>query len=204
MSYAKLNIWLRDLDCSPKNVWKVELVVKTCTGEYLVDFNPDVLDKLKETYPHYSISTGSRDGETTINIRNTTIKHIEVDVPPGCYIVRAWVCSGNLWTDRAMVIVRCGDDGCVNLVVPEKENCIKGVMIPIGLAAYKLRLKPELVRPAIEVLLRTGRLHREDLLKEITDLTGELKESEAKEAGEYVRGLEFTHKVVKGVRLEDD
>jgi len=47
MSYGKLNIWLRDLNCCPKNVWKVELVVKTCGGEYLVDFNPDVIDKLK-------------------------------------------------------------------------------------------------------------------------------------------------------------
>lgn len=68
MSYGKLNIWLRDLNCCPKNVWKVDLVVKTCGGEYLVDFNPDVIDKLKEAYPDYNVQRGTMNHETTIRI----------------------------------------------------------------------------------------------------------------------------------------
>jgi len=204
MSYGKLNIWIRELNCCPKNVWKVELVVKTCGGEYLVDFNPDVIDKLREAYPGYEVRRGARDNETTIYIRSKLIKHIEVDVPPGCYIVRAWVCSGNLWSDRAMVIVGCGQEGCVNLIVPSKQGCIRDVVIPLGGAIHNMHLHPEKARVAIEVLLAAGRIPREGVLKELTDLTKELKESDVKEALPYVEGFEFTAKLVKGIRPEKE
>ncbi|UCC99492.1 MAG: hypothetical protein JSW66_06330 [Phycisphaerales bacterium] len=206
MSYARLNIWLRDLNCCPKNVWKMELVVKTCGGEYLADFNPDVIDKLREAYPDYKVERGTRDHESTIRIeqapRLPTIKHIEVNVPPGCYIVRAWVCWGNLWTDRAMVIVSCGGEACVNLIVPRKVNCIRDVLIPVGIAARDLKLPPERVRVATEVLMATGQIQRDALRKELTDLAKELKEAEAPDAPKYVDGLEFMAQVVKGIRLE--
>jgi hypothetical protein len=199
MSYGKLNIWLRDLNCCPKNVWKVELVVKTCGGDYLVDFNPDVIDKLKEAYPNYTVVEGARNGETTINIRNDLIKHLEVEVPPGCYIVRAWVCSDNLWSDRAMAIVGCGEDACVNLIVPPKEGCIKDVIIPVGIAAHDMQLQPDKVRIADEILMRTGRIEKEALLKEVRDLTKELEQSEAKEAPRYVEALRAIESIVKEI-----
>lgn len=199
--YGKLNIWLRDLDCGPKNVWKVELVVKTCGGKYLVDFNPDVIDKLKEAYPNYTVEGPStRNSETTINIRGNLINHIEVEVPPGCYMVRAWVCSGNLWSDRAMAIVDCGGEECVNLIVAPREGCIRGVIIPVGLEAYDMKLDPERVRIATEVLMTTGRIQKEALRQELTDLISELKESKAKEAPKYVGGLEFIEQVLKGIK----
>lgn len=204
MSYGKLNIWIRELNCCPKNVWKVELVVKTCCGEYLVDFNPDVIDKLKEAYPGYDVRRGARDNETTINIRNKQIKHIEVDVPPGCYIVRAWVCSDNLWSDRVMVIVGCGQEGCVNLIVPPREGCIRDVVLPLGRAILNMRLQPEKARAAFEVLLAAGHIPREAILKEISDLTKELKESDVKEARQYLEGFELTAKIVKGIRPEQE
>lgn len=207
MSYGKLNIWIRDLNCCPKNVWKVELVVKTCGGEYLVDFNPDVIDKLKEAYPNYGVERGTSSGpypETVIKISAKYIKHIEVEVPPGCYIVRAWVCWGNLWTDRAMVIVGCGEDACVNLIVPLRENCIPEVILPVGIAAHEIKLQPDKARIAIEVLMTTGRIQREVLLKELTDLTRELKESKAEDAAKYVEAFEFTAKLVKGIRIEKE
>lgn len=208
MSYAKFNIWIRDLNCCPKNVWKVDLVVKTCGGEYLVDFNPDVIDKLKEAYPDYDVQRATRNNKTTIRItqplphRPQFIKHIEVEVPPGCYIVRAWVCYGNLWTDRVMVIVGCGEEACVNLIVPLRENCIPDVILPVGIAAHEMQLQPDKVRIATEVLMRTGRIQREVLLKELTDLTRELKESKAEDAAKYVEAFEFTTKLVKGIRIE--
>ena len=210
MSYAKLNIWLRDLDCCPKNVWKVELVVKTCGGEYLVDFNPDVIKNLKEAYPDYNVQRGTRSNETTIRITQPhphdpqVIKHIELEVPPGCYIVRAWVCWGNLWTDRAMVIVGCGQDACVNLIVPQKVNCIVDVIIPVGIAAHDMRFDPDKARIATEVLMATGRIQKEALHKELMDLTRELKESKAKDAPKYVEALEFIEQLVKGVRIEKE
>lgn len=208
MSYARLNIWLRDLNCCPKNVWKVELVVKTCGGEYLVDFNPDVISKLRETYPDYKVERGIRDGETTIHITQSNfipgIKHIELDIPPGCYIVRAWVCWGNLWTDRAMVIVGCGGEACVNLIVPRRRNCVRDVLIPMALAAHDIKLAPDRVRIATEVLMATGEIQRDALRKELTDLTKELKESKSKDAPKYIEGLDFAMQLVKGIRMEQE
>ncbi len=205
MSYGKLNIWLRDLDCAPKNVWKAELVVKTCGGDYLVDFNPDVIDRLREAFPNYDVvGKGNRNGETTIIIKGKLIKHIEVKVPPGCYIVRAWVCWGNLWTDRAMAIVGCGGEACVNLIVPQRENCIRDVIIPVGIAARELRLDPDKMRIATEVLMTLGRMRKESLLKELTDTAKELEESDVKDAAKYVEAFKSTAELVRRIRIEKE
>jgi hypothetical protein len=210
MSYARCNIWLRDLNCTPKNVWKVELVVKTCGGDYLVDFNPDILEKLREAYPDYDVEQGNRDDETTIRIiqpkphHPQVIKHLELPIPPGCYIVRAWVCWGNLWTDRAMVIVGCGQEACVNLIVPQRINCIPNVIFPVGIAAHELGLEPERVRIAMGVLMQTGKIRREALLSEVKSLTRELEDSDAKDASRYREGLESIGEVIKGMRSKED
>ena len=200
MSYGSMNIWLRDLECCPKNVWKVELVVKTCSGEYLVDFNPDVVEKLQESYPEYSVTRASREGETTIVLRNRMIKHVELDVPPGCYLVRAWVCSGNLWTDRAMVMVRCGEDACVNLIVPRRHNCIREVIIPLGMEAREHRLPIDGLRPAVEFLAKAGRVAIADVRRDVAELVKELKETEAEAAPRYLDAFGSFEKVVKGIR----
>lgn len=208
MSYGKLNIWLRGLDCCPRNFWKVELVVKTCGGDYLVDFNPDVIDKLAEALPSCTVQRGTRGTEPTIRVSgpvaSTRIKHLEVDVPPGCYLVRAWVCFANLWTDRAMAIVGCGGEACVNLIVPQAENCIRDVLVPVAILARDLKLPPGKVRTAIAVLMKTGRIHKEPLLREATDLAKELRESDAKDVPRYVEGLEFMAELVKGTEMEQE
>jgi hypothetical protein len=204
MSYGKLNIWLRNMDCSPKNVWKAELVVKTCGGDYLVDFNPDIIEKLQRAYPHLRVERGSRDGETTIRIWSPDyvqeIKHVEVDVPPGCYIVRAWVCWGNLWTDRSMAIVKCGDDACVNLIVPRADNCIRNVLIPFGVEALEMKLMEDEVQIALNMLIATGKMRVDILRNEITSLAEELKESKAEDASRYIKALEYIEQLVKGIK----
>jgi hypothetical protein len=203
MSYGKLNIWLRNMDCSPKNVWKTELVVKTCGGDYLVDFNPDIIEKLRADYPNYQIERGTRDGETTIKIWSPqyveVIKHLEVDVPPGCYIVRAWVCWGNLWTDRSMVIVNCKEDACVNLIIPKADNCIRNVIIPFGVEAAQMDLMDDEVQTALNLLVTTGRTRVETLRNEVNTLKGELQESDANDAARYVQALEYIEQFIKGI-----
>jgi len=205
MSYAKLNIWLRDLRCCPKNFWKVELVVKTCGGDYLVDFNPDVIAKLKAAYPEHIVERGSRDGETTIVIRHPEyklwIKHIEIDVPPGCYIIRAWVCWQNLWSDRAMVIVGCGGEACVNLIVPLGRNCIRDAAIPFGVLAQNL--PPDKVRIAFEMLMKAGQMPKEAILKELNDLTKELDAVKVGDAPEYAKGFRFVENLIKDIKIDD-
>jgi hypothetical protein len=49
MSYGKLNIWLRFEDCSLINTcWRTDLVIKTCTGKYLVDMYPALIPELQK------------------------------------------------------------------------------------------------------------------------------------------------------------
>jgi hypothetical protein len=46
MSYGKLNIWIRNLDCSlVRTCWRTDLVIRTYDGDYLVAKND------KEVFP---------------------------------------------------------------------------------------------------------------------------------------------------------
>jgi hypothetical protein len=191
MSYGKLNIWLRDINCCPKNFWKVQLVIKTCTGKYLVDFNPDVVEKLAEAYPAYTVELGKRDGEITIDFRYPRIKHLEVAVPPGCYKVRAWVCSDNLWSHTAMAIVDCGAHVCVNLLVPPKEGCMREVLIPAMKAGYDFHFDPAELRPVVNGLLKLGQIDGEAFRRDVADLTDELAQIDEEEAQEYAEALRY-------------
>lgn len=59
--------------------------------------------------------------------------HLEVEVPPGCYQIRAvrnriligsgGIYVGNWLTESAIVQVRCGDDHCVTLYTPAAKTC---------------------------------------------------------------------------------
>lgn len=62
--------------------------------------------------------------------------HLEVELPPGCYVVRAaggmgvskggvW---GNHWTDHAIVGVQCDQTTCVKLFAPSAHHCGHGFM----------------------------------------------------------------------------
>jgi hypothetical protein len=57
--------------------------------------------------------------------------HVEIELPPGCYVVRAtmhsWFVNGLLYgnwaTERAIVQVTCGQDACVMLYAPTAPAC---------------------------------------------------------------------------------
>ena len=52
--------------------------------------------------------------------------------------------------------------------------------------------------------VETAQMHREVVLKELTDLGAELKGTEEREAVDLLKGLEYTQKMVKGIRLEQE
>ena len=62
--------------------------------------------------------------------------HLEVDLPPGCYVVRAadWMglthqgVWGNHWTDHGVVTVCCDQTTCVTLFAPSAHNCGVGFL----------------------------------------------------------------------------
>jgi hypothetical protein len=73
--------------------------------------------------------------------------HAEIEVPPGCYIIRGGESLridphnpkrvlGNHMTDHAVVIACCDEQLCVNLFVPSAHNCVFGVkwVLETGLA----------------------------------------------------------------------
>ncbi len=69
-------------------------------------------------------------GQEYLGLR-TKCGHIELDLPPGCYVVRGaasmwWTeqgIRGNHWTDHAIVTVCCGKETCVTLFAPSAHNC---------------------------------------------------------------------------------
>ncbi|MFZ2071258.1 MAG: hypothetical protein WAV32_06655, partial [Halobacteriota archaeon] len=129
MGYGKLNIWIRYWDCSLiKACWRTDLVIKTCNDDYLVDMDPTVIEKLRQRYPDYKdVKVQDYKGHRRIMLQpggGEKFNHIEVDVPPGCYVVWTRVCYGkNEETNKVMVIVDCGEEVCVNLLLDDVETC---------------------------------------------------------------------------------
>lgn len=60
------------------------------------------------------------------------VNHVDVDVPPGCYKIWTRVCHGNNEeTSLQMVNPKCGDEVCVNLLLPTLRTCSAGVLHPL-------------------------------------------------------------------------
>lgn len=231
MGTAKLNIWTRNVNCEPLlNVWRSDYVIQLCSGSYLVDVFPEILDQLKKRYSNpgkvvdvsswpladqgtktleLTIAGGTMQSHTfsagtqslmqvynqiksvftncEITIENGHLKivtdkygpqgtivtggtcdivwgpvengdgyeitsqtyqgakritvfppageyvnHLEADIPPGCYKIWTRVCHGNNEeTSVVMVNVKCGDEGCVNLLLPQLKTCAAYVMHPL-------------------------------------------------------------------------
>jgi hypothetical protein len=105
MGMAKLNVWVRDKDfpCRPDMRWIWSVDVFVCDGRPL-----------------------EWCGTTYYGAHRTRHGHVEIELPPGCYIVRARTGSKghhNLFTHMTMVVVGCGETACVNLVPPGAWTC---------------------------------------------------------------------------------
>jgi hypothetical protein len=193
MSYGRLNIWLRYADCSLiTDCWRTDLVIKTCGGEPLVDMDPTVFERIKAKYADYKFvvvhdyQKEKRIGLSPDNVRGgRPVYHIEVDVPPGCYVVWTRVCySGNEETNKVMVIVDCGGEVCVNLLLDAVETCSKEVFHPLLERAVEKDLPEVALEGAARVLMEVaGRPKNEVLaelgvrLKEVEDMAPRLREA---------------------------
>ncbi len=166
MGMAKLNIWVRDKDfpCKPDMRWKWSVDVFVCDGKPL-----------------------EWCGTKYYGAHTTHCGHVEIDVPPGCYIVRARTGSKghhNLFTHMTMVIVGCGETACVNLVPPGVWTCGIQFNMALELQAMIGNIPRELAQKAIEV----NRAVIEHLPKDVFQVEKEesvkelLKRTEAEEA----------------------
>jgi hypothetical protein len=88
--------------------------------------------------------------------------HLEVKVPPGCYIIRAGEglrvdpktggLLGNHLSDHAVVTACCDETVCVTLFAPTLHNCLFGVHAALQEAAKTNLVPRNLAEPAIAAL----------------------------------------------------
>jgi hypothetical protein len=177
-SEGKLNVWVRDMHC---NVVKraAHLHVYNCHGIQV-------------------FGTNFQNG------------HAEVNIAPGCYIIKAGVYvphHSNIYTDKTMVIVKCGKDSCVNLVLAEfvppvielpaiKMTCLGTTTLALVFNAFTANIEPGELDLAIDVMARAGRVDKEKLLEVVKDEIKMLEESmpkvnqeEQEEMNEYLNLL---------------
>lgn len=92
--------------------------------------------------------------------------HVEIELPPGCYVVRGsmhtWFLNGVLYgnwaTDHAIVQASCGDDVCATLYAPSAPAC----WIPLFEFVLPLLIKNKIIdqeqgEAAIRVMRETIR-----------------------------------------------
>lgn len=196
MGKAKLNIWVRDKNCR---------VVKNAGHLHIYNCLRE------EVFAGWVIKDG----------------HAEVEMPPGCYIIVAGMQGrGNIYSDKTVAIVKCGDEACVNLILPDyKESGTKGNphpqiapknllsvggcavrLIPaLGVHAIRKNIDPE---EAFNVLIETAEIDRRQLVAALENDAKELKKhlkeippEEKEEAKKYMTFLEKIKKMVdkKGI-----
>lgn len=161
MGLGKLNIWIRyepDITWSCKvdsdNPWYV--TIKDCTGRIL----------------EWCGRVFSRVGPTKCG-------HIEIEVPPGCYILSAIgkATGHNTFTAPALVQVRCDEIACVNLLAPIRHYCgwywiagmkqgVREKAIPLDVANKAIDVTKEVLKHVKTPILRPGEVPLEKEIEE--------------------------------------
>lgn len=173
MSTATLNVWVTGLGepcrIEQRHQWYVHVL--HCDGE--------ILTWCDRRYTNLPTKCG----------------HLEVDVPPGCYVVCAtWSPGtdaqhlGNHLTHNAVIQVACGDHVCVNLFTPTAHHC--GTWFVQGLrdAERAGRLQPGLADRAEEVVRELFRAVPPDPFTERTLRLGAEGEGEGGAGTAEVKG----------------
>lgn len=157
MGIAKLNIWLTETD-KPCKIFDRTFWVSifTCDGQ--------ILSWADKEYKLLEAENG----------------HLEIEVPPGCYYIRAAsIHCENAYSDSAVVRVGCGDKACVTLMLPSLRRCVDLVVAGLRHPIARERVPAELINPAVtalnEVAQRLGTpvyeyelAHMEETMKRLT------------------------------------
>ena len=198
MGKARLNIWVRDKNCR---------VIKRSGHLHIYNC-------LEEEVFGKPIEWVINDG------------HAEVEMPPGCYIVRAGMQGGNIYSDRLIAIVGCDEHACLNLILPDfvegKEpappkievgklqllaggGCGPALALALGKEALRKDIDKHELGTAFNVLMNAANINKEQFIAEIDteiEVTRQhLKEielgEEMAEAEEHVDLLRKTKDIIK-------
>jgi hypothetical protein len=138
MSTAILDVWITNLgdpcsiasDVRLPHAWVV--AVFGCSGR-VVNWS-EARFRFRKDDPWTQVPLHTPPGGvpgTWLDSVPTRDGHVEIEVPPGCYVVRAtmhsWFVNGQLYgnwaTDRAVVQACCGEDVCATLYAPTAPAC---------------------------------------------------------------------------------
>jgi hypothetical protein len=152
--------------------------------------------------------------------------HAEVEMPPGCYIVRAGMRGGNIYSDRVIAIVGCEEHACLNLILPNfvEENetahakkeadklrllarggCGPALALALGKEALLKDIDQKELGTAFDVLMNTANINRDQLIAEIKTEIDETQRhldemkapEEVEEAKEHINLLEKTINIIE-------
>ena len=185
-------------------------MIKMCgSGDYLVHMDPTIIEQLKKRYSDYDdVEVHDYEGELRIKLqpdidRKEKFNHIEVDVPPGCYVVWTRVCyNGNEETNKVMAIVDCGKEVCVNLLLDEVETCSHELAYPFGVRGLLKQLPEKEVGIAVKALMQVAGIPKKGFVRELERRLEELQEG--KEAQEYLVPTRKLLEIVKSLRIKEE
>ena len=181
MSYGRLNIWLRFLNCELiPDCWRTDLVIKACCGKYLIDMDPSIIERLQERYPGFTVKVNRNyQGADRILIQPTPrayFNHIEVDIPPGCYVIWTRIChGGNEETNKVMAIVDCGQEVCVNLLLNDVETCGKEFVYPFLERAAEMKIPAKDAQVAAKAIMKVARKPDDEMAEDLEQRMEEVR-----------------------------
>jgi hypothetical protein len=143
MSLSKLNVWLKDEECKP-------IGKKEC-GYVNIYHIRDQLADLELSKPVPNDAT-----------------NVELEVPPGCYILQACVrfaeSTGDCtFTDKMMVVVGCNQDLCINLIVPQIRTLSLRYVIPFIREAKMKKIPDREIVAAAQTIMVVGGITKEEM-----------------------------------------
>jgi hypothetical protein len=87
--------------------------------------------------------------------------HLEVDVPPGCYVIRAadgmsiskdGQVVGNHWSDHAVVTACCDENTCITLFAPSAHSCGIGFLAVLDRLIIAKKIPADIGKEAVQAL----------------------------------------------------
>lgn len=162
MGLGKLNIWIR---YEPDITWSCKIDSENRWWVTIYDCSRRILEWCGKRYAR---------------IGPTEHGHIEIKVPPGCYILSAigYATGHNTFTAPAFVQVGCGETVCVNLLAPIQHTCgwywIAGVtqaakekVVPPRVAQQAINATKEVLKHVKMPVIRPGEVPIEKEIEEI-------------------------------------
>ena len=96
-----------------------------------------------------------------------------------------------------MVMVRCGEEACVNLVIPEFVNCAKDIVQPLIAQAMELQIHPQKIKEFVGTLGEIARIPVEDFIRKIDLRTNDLKDAEEEDVKNQVIQLKKLKELIR-------